>query len=378
MADNLQDVRIVAIGGGTGLATLLRGVREYVDRDGEGVIDLKSLTTVVTVTDDAGATGKLIDEFGILPPGDIRECLAALADEETLITKLFLHKFESEGVLSGHSFGNLFLTALIQMNDNNYIQAIRDASRVLRVDGNILPSTLEHVMLCAELEDGTVLAGEDEITYRNDTSAIDKVFLSRRPDDGNPGNPSEINPTALPMALEAVAQADIVILGPGGFYTSIIPNLLVDGVSDAVRRSNARTVYIANVMTQAGKTDGYNLSDHIRILREYAGFPIDYVLANNRPISPEVLQDYREAGSEPIIYDEGESAEFSTVDFGDGKEVVVVEGSILCLSDIVEEVQEETIQADGSEVAVETKLVLRHAPEKLAAALIDVIAAAQA
>jgi uncharacterized cofD-like protein len=377
MADNLQDLRIVAIGGGTGLATLLRGVREYVDRDGEGVIDLKSLTTVVTVTDDAGATGKLIDEFGILPPGDIRECLAALADEETLITKLFLHKFESEGVLSGHSFGNLFLTALVQMNDNNYIQAIRDASRVLRVDGNILPSTLEHVMLCAELEDGTVLAGEDEITDRNDTSAIKKVFLSRRPDDGH-GDTAGINPTALPMALEAVAQADIVILGPGGLYTSIIPNLLVDGVPDAVRRSNARTVYIANVMTQAGKTDGYNLSDHIRILREYAGFPIDYVLANNRPISPEVLQDYLEAGSEPIIYDEGESDEFSTVDFGDGKEVVVVEGSILCLSDIVEEVQEETIQADGAEVAVKTKLVLRHAPEKLAAALIDVIAAAQA
>ena len=169
-----------------------------------------------------------------------------------------------------------------------------------------------------------------------------------------------------------------VILGPGGLYTSIIPNLLVDGVSDAVRRSNARTVYIANVMTQAGKTDNYRLSDHIRILREYAGFPIDYVLANNRPISPEVLKEYREVGSEPIIYDESESDEFSTVDFGDGKEVVVVEGSILCLSDIVEEVQEETIQADGSEVAVETKLVLRHAPEKLAAALIDVIAAAQA
>jgi uncharacterized cofD-like protein len=264
------------------------------------------------------------------------------------------------------------------MNDNNYIQAIQDASRVLRVDGNILPSTLEHVMLCAELEDGTVMAGEDEITDRNDTSAIEKIFLSRRSDDGGPGNTAEINPTALPMALEAVAQADIVILGPGGLYTSIIPNLLVDGVSDAVRRGNARTVYIANAMTQAGKTDDYSLSDHIRILREYACFPIDYVLANNRPISPEVLKEYREAGSEPIIYDEGESDEFSTVDFGDGKEVVVVEGSILCLSDIVEEVQEETIQADGTEVAVETKLVLRHAPEKLAAALIDVIAAAQA
>jgi uncharacterized cofD-like protein len=378
MANNLKDLKTVAIGGGTGLATLLRGLREYVDRDGEGMIDLGSLTTIVTVTDDAGATGKLIDEFGILPPGDIRECLAALADEETLITRLFLHKFESEGVLSGHSFGNLFLTALIQMNDNNYIQAIRDASRVLRVDGNILPSTLEHVILCAELENESILAGEDEITNRNEPSPIKKVFLSSRADNGGPGNPTEIKPTALPMALEAVVQSDIVILGPGGLYTSIIPNLLVDGVSDAVRRSNARTVYIANVMTQAGKTDDYSLSDHIRILREYANFPIDYVLANNKPISPEILEKYQEAGAEPIIYNQGESTEFSTVDFGDGKEVVVVEGSILCLSDIVEEVQEETIQADGSDIAVETKLVLRHAPEKLAAALIDVIEAAQA
>lgn len=378
MPSNIQDLRIVAIGGGTGLATLLRGLREYVDRNGEGMIDLRSLTTIVTVTDDAGATGKLIDEFGILPPGDIRECLAALADEETLITRLFLHKFESEGVLSGHSFGNLFLTALIQMNDNNYIQAIQDASRVLRVDGNILPSTLEHVILCAELENGTVLAGEDQINNRNDSSPIKKIFVSKRPDNGGPPNPTEIKPAALPMALEAIVRADIVILGPGGLYTSIIPNLLVNGVSSAVRRSNARTVYIANVMTQAGKTDYYNLSDHIRILRDYAGFPIDYVLANNKPISPEILEKYREAGAEPIIYNEGESAEFSTVDFGDGKEVVVVEGSILCLSDIVEEVQEETIQADGTDVAVETKLVLRHAPGKLAAALIDVIEAAQA
>jgi uncharacterized cofD-like protein len=377
MTNNLQDLRIVAIGGGTGLATLLRGLREYVDRDGEGVIDLKSLTTIVTVTDDAGATGKLIDEFGILPPGDIRECLAALADEETLITRLFLHKFESEGVLSGLSFGNLFLTALIQMNDDNYIKAIQDASRVLRVDGNILPSTLEHVILCAEFGDGTVLAGEDEINDRGNASPIERVFLSRRPDNGTRSAPAEIRPAALAMALEAVAQADIVILGPGGLYTSIIPNLLVDGVSDAVKRGNARTVYIANVMSQAGKTDDYSLSDHIRILHGYAGFPIDYVLANNKPVSPEVLEKYREAGAEPIIYDEGESDEFSTVDFGDGKEVVVVEGSILCLSDIVEEVQEETIQADGSDVAVETKLVLRHAPAKLAAALIDVIAAAQ-
>jgi uncharacterized cofD-like protein len=378
MTNNLQDLRIVAIGGGTGLATLLRGLREYVDRNGEGTIDLGSLTTIVTVTDDAGATGKLIDEFGILPPGDIRECLAALADEETLITRLFLHKFESEGVLSGHSFGNLFLTALIQMNDNNYIQAIRDASRVLRVDGNILPSTLEHVILCAELENGTVLAGEDQINNRSDKSPIKKVFVSKRPDNGGPDNPIEIKPAALPIALEAVVRADIVILGPGGLYTSIIPNLLVAGVSEAVRRSNARTVYIANVMTQAGKTNDYNLSDHIRILRDYADFPIDYVLANNRPISPEILEKYREAGAEPIIYNEGESAEFSTVDFGDGKEVVVVEGSILCLSDIVEEVHEETIQADGTDVAVETKLVLRHAPGKLAEALIDVIEAAQA
>jgi len=379
MALSLNKLRLVAVGGGTGLATLLRGIRGYVrrhDEDEEAPLDLSSLTAVVTVSDDAGATGKLIDEFGILPPGDVRVCLASLADEEELLTKLFLHKFVGGGAFSEQSFGNLFLTALIQMNDNDYLRAIKDASRVLRVDGTILPATPERVRLCAETEDGRVLVGEDELNRNG--GRIKRVYLAHRengPDAANP--PEEIECETMPGVTEAILDADVVILGPGGLYTSIIPNLLVRGISEAIKQANCRTIYIANVMTQPGKTDGYSLSDHIREIKKYGGFPLDYVLVNDRAVSPEVLAKYEQEGATQILFDPDESDEVSAVSFGAGRELLVVEGSIIHAADVIAEVEEQSIRGEVGAGDVQTKTVLRHEPARLTAALIEVLKATQ-
>jgi len=379
MSPSLNKLRLVAIGGGTGLATLLRGIKSYVrryDDDEEAPLDLSSLTAVVTVSDDAGETGKLIDEFGILPPGDIRGCLAALGDEEVLLTKLFLHKFVGGGAFAGQSFGNLLLTALIQMNDNNYLQAIKDASRVLRVEGTILPSTLERVRLCAELDDGRTLVGEDELN-RHGTGRVKRVWLARRDNGQNCATPEAAAVTPMPGVVEAIAEADVVILGPGGLYTSIIPNLLCEGIPEAIRQASCRTIYIANVMTQPGKTDGYGLSDHIRELKRYGGFPIDYVLVNDREVSPAVLAKYKKEGQRQILFHPGESDDVSAVSFGGGKELLVVEGSIIQTADVIAEVEEQVISRAVGAGDVEVKTVLRHDPAKLTAALIEVLKATQ-
>jgi len=379
MALSLNKLRLVAVGGGTGLATLLRGIRGYVrrhDDDEEAPLDLSSLTAIVTVSDDAGATGKLIDEFGILPPGDVRGCLASLADEEELLTKLFLHKFVGGGAFGDQSFGNLFLTALIQMNDNDYLRAIKDASRVLRVEGTILPATLERVRLCAETEDGRVLVGEDELNRNG--GRISRVYLARRENGADAGDPpEEVECEPMPGVVEAILDADVVILGPGGLYTSIIPNLLVRGLSESIKQANCRTIYIANVMTQPGKTDGYSLSDHIREIKKYGGFPLDYVLVNDRAVSAEVLAKYEREGATQILFDPDESDEVSAVSFGAGRELLVVEGSIMHAADVIAEVEEQSIRGEAGAGDVQTKTVLRHEPAKLTAALIEVLKATQ-
>jgi uncharacterized cofD-like protein len=376
MALSLSKLRLVAVGGGTGLATLLRGIKGYVrrhDEDEEAPLDLSSFTAIVTVSDDAGATGKLIDEFGILPPGDIRACLAALADEEVLLSKLFLHKFVGGGAFGGQSFGNLFLTALIQMNDGDYLNAIKDASRVLRAEGTILPATLERVRLCAEIEGGRVLVGEDELNRNG--GRINRVYLARR--ENGDGPPEEVACEPMPGAVEAIQDADVVILGPGGLYTSIIPNLLVKGISESIKQANCRTIYIANVMTQPGKTDGYSLSDHIREIKKYGGFPVDYVLVNDREVSPAVLAMYEQEGATQILFDPEESDEVSAVSFGGGRELLVVEGCIIHTADVIAEVKEQSIRQEAGAGDVETKTVLRHDPAKLTAALIEVLKATQ-
>lgn len=287
-------LRIVSLGGGTGLSSLLAGLKAFVGSPSlvseEGASSwIESLTAVVTVTDDGGSSGRLRDEFQILPPGDIRNCMVALAEDEHLLTRLFQYRFESEGDLSGHSFGNLFLAALSHVT-GDFLEAIRVSSEVLKIRGRILPSTVEDVSLVAELEDGTIVKGETKITKSR--SRIRKLRLSR--DRCRP----------LPETLEAISHADIVTIGPGSLYTSIIPNLLVDDLVEAIKGSRATKVYICNIMTQAGETEGFSLEDHLRVLASHSeGLDLDCVIANSGLISEELRVRYLAEGSVQVAFD---------------------------------------------------------------------------
>jgi uncharacterized cofD-like protein len=248
--------KVVAIGGGTGLSTLLRGLKEYTS----------NLTAIVTVADDGGSSGRLRRELGILPPGDFRNCIVALADAEPLMGQLFQYRFGEGTGLEGHPFGNLFIVAMTGVT-GNFENAIRESSRVLAVRGQILPSTLENLTLCAELED-EVLAGESNISKTR--KPIRRVFLQPN------------HPAGYPDALSAIRDADYVILGPGSLYTSVIPNLLVEDVARAVRASKAVKVYVCNVATQPGETDGFKVDDHVNALLKHAGNDVvNFVLANS-------------------------------------------------------------------------------------------------
>jgi uncharacterized cofD-like protein len=268
--------KIVVLGGGTGLSTLLRGLKKI----------STNLTAVVTVFDDGGSSGRLRREQGILPPGDIRNCLVALAEAEPLLTKLFTHRFKG-GDLDGHSFGNLFITSMSQVT-GDLETALKECSKVLAIRGRVLPTTLRDVTLCAEMSDGTVVEGESAITRAGGT--IRRVFLK----------PGRVPP--LQDALDAIADADLIVLGPGSLYTSVLPNLLVDGVVGALRRSRALKVYVCNVMTQPGETRRFQASDHVRVLLEQAGRGLfDYVLVNTRrPRNQELLARYSQQGAEPV------------------------------------------------------------------------------
>jgi len=268
--------RIVVLGGGTGLSTLLRGLKKV----------STNLTAVVTVFDDGGSSGRLRREQGILPPGDIRNCLVALAEAEPLLTKLFTHRFKG-GDLDGHSFGNLFIASMSQVT-GDLETAVKECSKVLAIRGQVLPTTLRDVVLCAEMADGTVVEGESAITRAGGT--IRRVFLK----------PARV--PALQDVLEAIAEADLIVLGPGSLYTSVLPNLLVDGVVEALRRSQAVKVYVCNVMTQQGETRGFRASDHVRVLQEQGGKGLfDYVLVNTRrPRNQALLARYSQEGAEPV------------------------------------------------------------------------------
>jgi uncharacterized cofD-like protein len=267
------------LGGGTGLSTLLRGLKRY----------STNLTAIVTVFDDGGSSGRLRREQGILPPGDIRNCLVALAEAEPLLTKLFTHRFKG-GDLDGHSFGNLFIASMSQVT-GDLETALKECSKVLAIRGRVLPTTLGDVTLCAEMSDGTVVEGESAITRAGKT--IRRVFLK----------PGRVPP--LRDALDAIADADLIVLGPGSLYTSVLPNLLVDGVVGALRRSRALKVYVCNVMTQLGETRGFRASDHARVLLEQGGRGLfNYVLVNTRrPRNQELLTRYSREGAEPVESD---------------------------------------------------------------------------
>jgi uncharacterized cofD-like protein len=270
--------KVVAIGGGTGLSTLLRGLKR----------STANLTAVVTVTDDGGSSGRLQKELGILPPGDIRNCLVALADDEALVTDLFQYRFSEGEGLTGHSFGNLFLAAMSGIT-GNFDTAIKESSRVLNIKGRVLPSTLDTVRLCATLVDGRVVRGETNISSSREPIA--KLFLE----------PAGAQP--LREVLDAIAGADAIVLGPGSLYTSVLPNFLVDGIARAVAESAGLKMYICNVMTQPGETDAFTAASHVRALLMQTGQRVcDTVIVNDEP-PRRLLEAYAEEGQTPVVPD---------------------------------------------------------------------------
>jgi uncharacterized cofD-like protein len=281
-------VRIVALGGGTGLSALLRGLKEHV-RGEDDELPIIDLAAIVTVTDDGGSSGRLRRENRILPPGDIRNCMVALSKDEALLSRLFQYRFHAGRGLTGHNFGNLFLAALTHIT-GDFTEAIRESSEVLAIRGRIFPSTLANVNLVATLMNGRRVRGETRITASR--TAIKKIELS----------PRQVHP--LPLAVEAIRRADLILLGPGSLYTSVLPNLLIPEVASAIRRSKSPRVYIANLMTQPGETAGYALADHLRAIALHAGGKIvDYVIANRQAVSPKVARRYRAEGAEPVAID---------------------------------------------------------------------------
>lgn len=282
----LRGPKVVSIGGGTGIPTLLRGLKEYTS----------NLSAVVTVADDGGSSGRLRSEFGILPPGDIRNSLVALADTEPMMEKLFQYRFTNGDGLTGHPFGNLFILAMTEATGNFY-DAVRASSQVLAIRGRVMPSTLAQVTLQAELADGSTVEGESAIG--SSPARIKRVCL--KASDNTPI-------TALPDAAQAIREADLIVLGPGSLYTSIIPNLLVPGIADAIRQSRALKVYVCNIMTQPGETDGYAVSDHVKALVDHAGYGlIDICLVNATPVPEQILRRYQEQGAGPVGVDPKEA-----------------------------------------------------------------------
>lgn len=273
-----KGVKVVVIGGGTGLHSLLRGLKQYTS----------NITAVVTVSDDGGSSGRLRDEMNIIPPGDIRQCIAALADSETAIHDLFSCRFESGGSLHGHSVGNLLLAAMAELKGGDFYQAIKELSKVLAVRGQVLPSTLERVSLCAENTNGLIIRGESNITS---AGRIKRVFLS----------PADCR--ALPETIEAIAAAEVIVIGPGSLFTSIIPNLLVKDISQALRKATAPKIYVCNIMSQPGETEGFTASDHAaQIVKILGKHSIDYIVLNNKYPS-RLLDRYKSEGQTPVVVD---------------------------------------------------------------------------
>ena len=271
--------KIVAVGGGTGLSMLLRGIKNITN----------NVTAVVTVGDDGGSSGRLREEMGVLPPGDIRNCIAALADDEDLVTKLFQYRFKTGEGLEGHSFGNLFLTALCAIT-GDMVRAVKESSNVLSIRGRVLPSTLDDMKLVAEMQDGRIIHGESNIPEAH--GKIKRLFTDPQ------------NCRALPDVITAIKEAELIILGPGSLYTSVIPNLLIREISHEIAKSNAKKIYVCNIMTQPGETDGYSVCDHINAIMKHAGSKnvIDAVLVNDFMPS-NLAKKYQMSGSHPVKLD---------------------------------------------------------------------------
>lgn len=266
--------KVVVIGGGTGLSTLLCGLKEHTS----------NITAIVAVSDDGGSSGRLRSELGVPPPGDIRNTLLALADAEPLMQRLFDYRFTGKGELAGHSFGNLLIAALTEVT-GDFEAAVRESSRVLAIRGTVLPGTLEDVSLRARFTDGTTISGESRIPEQR--KKIERIFLE----------PPDVEPA--PEVCKAIAEADMIILGPGSLYTSVLPNLLIPEVAEAVREAKVPKIYVCNVMTQPGETTGYTVEDHVQAIVDHVGPGLfDYVLMNSAPVPPAVTRKYAAEGAE--------------------------------------------------------------------------------
>lgn len=279
-------LNFVAIGGGNGLSTLLSGLKRFVGAEEREPVWLKNLSAIVAVSDDGGSSGRLREELQMLPPGDIRNCMVALSEDSHLLSKVFSHRFRGDGQLGGHTLGNLFLAALTEIT-GDFAEAVKLSSEILASKGHIYPATVSDVRLAAELLDGGIVRGETNIGKVG--AQIKRLYLE----------PENCHP--LPEALAAIYDADVITIGPGSLFTSLLPPILVRGVTEAIAESSAVKIFICNLMTQPGETDGLTSMRHLEIVREYApDLDFDYVVVNNRPISAEQLLRYQEEGAEQI------------------------------------------------------------------------------
>ncbi|MFY9647706.1 MAG: gluconeogenesis factor YvcK family protein [Terriglobales bacterium] len=288
------ELRVVAIGGGTGLSTLLKGLKRYVTTpalSASGQASILELCGVVTVSDDGGSSGRLRKEFNMLPPGDVRNCIVALSEDEALLSRLFQHRFEKGSGLEGHSFGNLFLAALTSIT-GDFAEAVRLSSEILLTRGHIYPATMTSVELEASFEDGTKVRGETQITASKGKGKIRELVLV----------PPDVEP--LPQTLDAIANADLITIGPGSLFTSLIPNLLVRGIPQAIAESSAVKVFVCNLMTQVNESLSLTAADHIRAVNEHAGVELfDYALLNRKIASEEMKAKYAAEGASQIVVD---------------------------------------------------------------------------
>lgn len=286
MSERKNGSNVVAIGGGTGLATLLSGLKVFVgSRQGERG-NISNLSAIVAVSDDGGSSGRLRDELKMPPPGDIRNCMVALSEDSNLLSLLFQHRFAGDGDLGGHNFGNLFLAALSEVT-GDFAEAVRISSEILASKGHIYPATVSDVRIAARLEDGSIVRGETKVGKVGNT--IERLFLE----------PEECKP--MPDALNAISQADVITVGPGSLYTSLLPPLLVRGVPESIEASRAVKVFVCNLMTQPGETEGLTARRHLEIVREYApNLNFDFIVVNSQPISERQSGLYVSEGAEQI------------------------------------------------------------------------------
>jgi len=324
-------LKVVAIGGGTGLPTIIEGLRKYTD----------NLTMVVTVTDSGRSSGILRDELNVLPPGDLRNCLIALSNSDKLMCDLFQHRFDN-GSLNGHSFGNLFIAALTQVT-GSFEKGVEEASKILKLKGKVLPSTLDNIHICAELEGGQVLEEENNIIDRNNNnvhlrSPIKRVYLK----------PSA---RANEKVIQEIEQADLIVLCPGSLYTSLITNLLIEGIPEAIRRSNSKKVYISNIMTQVSQTYGYKASDHVARVKEYLDGDLDFVILNSKTPGAELMESYNRENAYLVEND---------IDQVENLGVSVIS------EDLLDNVTEKKL-------LWEKKDLLRHDPNKIAEGLVGLV-----